>query len=190
MDVISDEDLFSKVQNGRKEAIELIVKRYYKYIFRYIYSKLNDYYTAQDLCQEVFCKMYNSRNTYCNEYPFKPWLYKIAYNCVVDYRRSKSYKQQQKVVPIDIKVKDKKDTIEHTFFNNNINDFIEGLNEKQKEVIKLRFCNDLSIEDIAKITGSNINTVKSRLYQGIKHIKNKIENGGELDDTKIHRRRF
>ncbi|WP_053954991.1 RNA polymerase sigma factor [Inediibacterium massiliense] len=190
MDVVSDEDLFKQVQNGRKEAVELIVKRYYKDIFRYIYIKLNDYYTSQDLCQEVFCKVYKRRDTYSSEYPFKPWLYKIAYHCIIDYTRSSQYKKQQKVVPIDTKIKEKKNTIDHALFHNNINDFIEGLNQGQKEVIKLRFCNELSIEDIAQITGSNINTVKSRLYQGIKHIKNKLETGGEVDEAKKNKRNF
>lgn len=187
MDSISDEELFGEVQRGKKEAMEFIVRRYYKDIFRYIYSKINDYHAAQDLCQEVFCKVYQKRETYSTEYFFKPWLYKIAYNCVIDYTRCKTYTKRNDFTPLDENIKEKNNIIEYKLFNNNIDDFVEDLSDVQKEAVKLRFCDQLSIEEIAVVTGNNVNTIKSRLYQGIKVIKNRLKNvrGGGLDEAKV-----
>ncbi len=167
--------------------MESIVGRYYKVIFRYIYNKINDYHMAQDLCQEVFCKVYEKRESYSRGYLFKPWLYKIAYNSVIDYTRCKIYKNRNKVTALDENIKEKTNIIEYKLFNNNIDDMLEGLNEAQKEVVKLRFCEQLSIEDIAIVTDNNINTVKSRLYQGIKFIKSRLAKtrGGGLSEAKF-----
>lgn len=173
---MSDEELFKKVQEGSKDAMELIIRRYYKDIFRYIYNKIKDYHTAQDLCQEVFCKVYERRDTYSSEYLLKPWIYKVSYNYIIDYTRRKEYNRRQGLVSLDDNIRDKNNSIEYKLFNNNIDDFVEELTEVQKEVVKLRFCEQLSIEDIAIVTGNNINTIKSRLYKSIKNIKNKLKN--------------
>ncbi|WP_035289039.1 RNA polymerase sigma factor [Clostridium sp. KNHs214] len=187
MDYVSDEDLFKKVKNGNKEAMEFIVRRYYKNIFRYIYIKIKDYHTSQDICQEVFCKVYEKRKSYLEEYLFKPWLYKIAYNSVVDYTRSKIYKNRNSITYLHEDIKEKDNVIEYKIINNNIDDLIEDLNEIQKEVLKFRFCESMSIEDIALITGSSLNTTKSRLYQGIKHIKSKLQSvrGGDSYEERV-----
>ena len=50
-------------------------------------------------------------------------------------------------------------------------DAIEKLSEKERTVIRLRFFEDLKLEEIARVTGANLNTVKSRLYKGLKHLK-------------------
>ncbi|AWI05625.1 RNA polymerase sigma factor [Clostridium drakei] len=185
MDSISDEELFEEIKEGKNQNMESIVARYYKIIFRYIYNKINDYHMAQDLCQEVFCKIYEKRKSYSKEYLFKPWLYKIAYNSIIDYTRGKTYRNRNKVTVLDENIKEKTNVIEYKLFNNNIDDMLEGLSDAQKEVVKLRFCEQLSIEDIAIITDSNINTVKSRLYQGIKLIKSRLNKvGGGLDEAK------
>lgn len=187
MGSISDEELFKQVKDGEKASMELIVHRYYINIFRYIYSKINDYYMAQDLCQDVFCKVYERRETYLDGHTFKPWLYKIAYNCIIDYTRSQQYKTRNDLTTLDENIKEKTNVIEYKLFNNNIDDLIEGLSEVQKDVVKLRFCEQLTIEDIAIITDANLNTVKTRLYQGIKHIKNRMKNldGGEYYEAGI-----
>lgn len=187
MNDLSDEALFNEVIKGSKEAMELIVKRYYKNIFRYVYIKTNDYYLSEDICQEVFCKVYEKRNTYSEGYATKPWIYKIAHNCIIDYIRSQNFKNKNSIGPLDENISEKDNVIEYKFFDNNIDDYMDNLNEHQKEVVKLRFCHQLSIEEIAKVTNSSINTTKSRLYQGIKNIKDKFRNslGGVSYESKV-----
>ena len=53
--------------------------------------------------------------------------------------------------------------------------YIQSLNEKLKTVIMLRYFEDMKIEEIAKVTKTNENTVKSRLYKGLKELKRLIE---------------
>lgn len=187
MNDLSDEELFNEVIKGNKAAMKFIVQRYYKNIFRYIYLKTNDYHLSEDLCQEVFCKIYEKRNTYSSEYPLKPWIYKIAHNSIIDYMRSSTFKNKNNVQVLDENIKETENVIECNFFDNNIDEYTENLNEHQKEVVKLRFCHQLSIEEIAKVTDSSVNTTKSRLYQGIKNIKNKIKNslGGGCYESKV-----
>ena len=58
-------------------------------------------------------------------------------------------------------------------------DAIDRLNEKERTVIRLRFFEDMKLEEIARVTGANLNTVKSRLYKGLKRLKDWT--GEELD---------
>lgn len=187
MDNLSDEELFTKVQKGSKESMEIIVKRYYKNIFRYIYMKIGEYHTGEDLCQEVFCKVYNKRKTYSSKYPVKVWIYKIAHNIIVDYFRSKKAKEKKNTVELKYDMEEKNNIIEIELFKNNIEDLTEGLNENQKEVVNLRFKDQLTLEEIASVTNSSKNTVKTRLYSGIKYIKNKLKKRKEdyLENERI-----
>ncbi|MGH4124119.1 MAG: RNA polymerase sigma factor [Clostridium sp.] len=190
MQDITDEKLFLKViSKNNQEAMEIIIHRYNKLIYKFIYSKLSDYYLAQDLCQEVFIKVYEKRDTFNPEYTFKSWIYKIANNCIIDYFRSKEYKNKKQASEVleDIAITENFNIIEYKMLQNDINDALKTLKENQQEVVTLRFYEDLSLKEISYITESNLNTVKARLYSGIKYLKQALKKdygGDKLENTK------
>lgn len=178
MEKINDEKLFLKViKENDHEAMEILIYRYNKLIYKYIYDKIKDYYLAQDLCQEVFIKVYKNRNSYNKDYAFKSWLYRIAHNCVIDYVRSRTYKNQQlSSENMDhLSNNNSSNVIEYKLLQDEINHALKDLKQEQQEVVKLRFYQEFSLKEIAYITESNINTVKARLYTGIKYLKQALK---------------
>lgn len=182
----TDDELVEEILSGSQAAMEVLVKRYYKNIFSYIYRDLGDYHTAYDVTQEVFIKMIKFINTYREKGRFKNWLYKIAVNTCLDYYRSRSYKCQKNQVELDTKVSDDKNNVWDMFSRNTerekIKNAIMELPYYQRDALILKYYHDMKIRDIAKVTGSSQATVKSRLRQGLEKLKRILE-GGELDES-------
>ena len=183
----TDEKLIKEILKGNESAMEILVKRHYDLVHSYIYRTTNDYNISYDITQDVFIKMMKNIDKYNLENgKFQSWLLKIAVNTTKDYFRSKTYKQRIKNYDIE------KHQIEDTL---NIIDIIskkeeaikikeavENLPKLQREAILLKYYNDLKIKEISTITGDNENTIKSRLYNGIKNLKKLL--GGDICEEK------
>jgi RNA polymerase sigma factor (sigma-70 family) len=186
----TDEKLIKEILKGNESAMEILVKRHYDLVHSYIYRTTNDYNIAYDITQDVFIKMMKNIDKYNLENrKFQNWLLKIAVNTTKDYFRSKTYKQRIKNYDIE------KHQIEDTL---NIIDIISKKEEAikikeavanlpslQKEAIFLKYYNDLKIKEISDITGDNENTIKSRLFNGIKNLK-KLLGGDMFEDESQH----
>lgn len=141
-------------------------------LYRIAFSYIKNEDLALDIVQESIEKALRNIKTLKHEEYVKTWFYRILINESLGYiRRNKNTTLCQ--------VEDLKDDIE---WNDNIT--IEGidlynnigkLKEKLRTVIILRFFEDLKIEEIARITKTSPNTVKSRLYKGLEELKKLIK---------------
>ena len=117
---------------------------------------------------------------------FESWLLKIACNHCKDYFKSKSYRERSESIEInDVELKDKEvvvDILERNERRKEVKKAVDSLPKMQKEAIILKYYNDLKIQEISEITGENINTIKSRLFNGVKNLKKYI--GGEANERK------
>ncbi|ADU29480.1 RNA polymerase sigma factor [Evansella cellulosilytica] len=180
----TDEELLDEIKRGSQAAMEVLVKKHYKYIFAYVYRKLGDYHLAYDMTQEVFIKMMKSIHRYKQEGDFKHWLLKIAVNHCRDYFRSRTYKQKGEESELVAPVRDEKgnvwDLLSKKLDSEKVKAAMEHLPDYQKEAIILKFYQDLKIREIASITNSKEATVKSRLKQGLNKLKIMLK-GGNAD---------
>ncbi len=179
----TDENLIKEILKGNESAMEILVKRYYDLVHSYIYRTTNDYNIAYDITQDVFIKMMKSIDKYnLEEGKFKNWLLKIAVNTTKDYFKSKTYKQRIENYDIENhEIEDKSnviDIISKKEESIKIKEAVEKLPNLQREAIFLKYYNDLKIKEISKITGDNENTIKSRLFNGVKNLKKLL--GGDL----------
>ncbi|AUN14474.1 RNA polymerase sigma factor [Paraclostridium sordellii] len=185
----SDEKLIKELIKGNESAMEILVKRYYDLVYSFIYRNTSDYNTAYDITQDVFIKMMKNIDKYQIENgKFKSWLLKIAVNTTKDYFRSKIYKQRIKSYDIDShEIEDKANVVdilskkEETI---KIKEAIKNLPKLQREAIILKYYNDLKIKEISNITGENENTIKSRLFNGVKNLK-KLLGGDNYEERNI-----
>lgn len=171
----TDQELIVEIKNGSQAAMEVLVKRYYKNIFAYIYRKVGDYHLSYDLTQEVFIKMMKSIDTYKAQGKFENWLLTIAVNHCRDYFRSSKYKHKNEETDLKYWIDDEKanvtDLLSQKVESEQVRMALQKLPEYQRETIVLRYYHDLKIKEIALITNSKEATVKSRLRQGIKKLK-------------------
>ena len=159
------------MQDITNRLIEFIEENQEK-LYRIAFSYVKNEDLALDIVQESIEKALRNIKTLKHEEYVKTWFYRILINESLGYiRRNKN--------TILCQVEDLKDDIE---WNDNIT--IEGidlynnigqLKEKLRTVIILRFFEDLKIEEIARITKTSPNTVKSRLYKGLEELKKLIK---------------
>lgn len=177
----TDEELIAEIHKGSQAAMEVLVKRHYKYIFSYVYRKVGDYHLAYDMTQEILIKMMKSLYQYKSFGKFPHWLLTIAVNHCRDYYRSRSYKQKLQENELSPSIKDGKENVEDLVSKKEESERVrlalEQLPEYQREAIILKYYQDLKIKEIAKITDAKESTVKSRLKQGIDKLRILLKGG-------------
>lgn len=179
----TDEKLIKEILKGNESAMEILVKRHYDLVHNYIYRATNDYNISYDITQDVFIKMMKNIDKYNLENgKFKNWLLKIAVNTTKDYFKSRTYKQRVENCDIENhQIEDTSNVIDIISKKEEaikIKEAIENLPSLQREAILLKYYNDLKIKEISNITGDNENTIKSRLFNGIRNLKKLL--GGDI----------
>lgn len=179
----TDEILIKEILKGNESAMEILVKRHYDLVHSYIYRTTNDYNVSYDITQDVFIKMMKNIDKYnVGSGKFQNWILKIAVNTTKDYFKSKTYIQRSENCDIENhQIEDKFNVIDIVSKKEEaikIKEAVEKLPNRQREAILLKYYNDLKITEISNITGDNENTIKSRLFNGIKNLKKLL--GGEI----------
>lgn len=184
----SDEKLIKEILKGNESAMEVLVKRYYDLVYSFIYRNANDQNIAYDITQDAFIKMMKNIDKYkMKSGSFKSWLLKIALNTTKDYFKSKTYKQISQSCDIsNYEIEDKTNVIDILSKKEDsikIKEAIKTLPKLQREALILKYYNDLKIKEISFITGENENTIKSRLFNGVKNLKKLL--GGDNYEQNI-----
>lgn len=183
-------ELIDEILTGSQAAMEVLVNRYYKGIFSYIYRSTGQYHTSYDLTQEVFIKMLKSIQRFDNKIgDFKNWIFKIAVNTVKDYFKGSSYRSFKEITEIDenraYEGENIVELLSRMSQRNEIKKALLELPGYQRDTIILRFYHDIKIKDIAVIMDTNESTVKSRLKQGIDKLRNILKEDENCNERKL-----
>ena len=189
-----DKDTINNIINGDIDAFEVIIKKYQIRIINLCFKYTKNYSDAEEVAQEAFFKAFSSLKKFRFESKFYSWLHRIAINCSLNFINSKEKTKERETISenfglsgIDsIKGVVLGDT-ESPFDNYNmvnlaqtIENAYEVLPEELKLVVKLRDIDDMSYDEISKITSMPVGTVKSRLHRARDILVKKLDN--EIDD--------
>ena len=156
---------------AQEKLIEYIKENQEK-LYRIAYTYTKNQEKALDVVQEAITKSLENINKLRHEEYVKTWFYRILLNEAIKASKNDKtfvdYDSVEKELHINSHENELVEKID-------IYENIQKLNEKLKTVIILRFFENLKIEEIAYITKTNSNTVKSRLYKGMEEIKKEIE---------------
>ena len=148
-------------------SFEKLLLQYKSYLYKVAYTYVKDKQVALDILQETSFKAWLNIHTLKDEEKFKPWITKILVNTALNY-----IKKESKVIYMEdenpIIYSEKSISIEEKL---DLYDAIDLLKPKYKTVIILKYFDDMKIEDIAKVLDENVNTVKIRLYRGLKKLR-------------------
>lgn len=163
-----------EVRNGRPETMSLLFDRYEKPLLNF-YSKLTGNRTlSEDLVQEVFLRLLKYRGSYEPGTPFRAWVYTIARNARVDHFRKQRPEttwephMSPTVMPADTAQQHQESDLLHRA--------LLQLSEDKREVLVLSRFQDMKYEEIAKLLGCEVGTVKTRVYRALQDLK-QIFNG-------------
>ena len=134
--------------------------------YRLAYSYVKDRDAALDVVQESIVKALSKADSLREPAYVKTWFYRILVNESITW-----FRQGKRLVPLEDQLEQEAEPECDPGARLDLYDAIEKLSEKERTVIRLRFFEDLKLEEIARVTGANLNTVKSRLYKGLKHLK-------------------
>jgi RNA polymerase sigma-70 factor (ECF subfamily) len=145
--------------------------------YRLAYSYVKDKEASLDIVQNAICKALENYESIRNIQYIKTWFYKVLVNECLSY-----IKKYGKEILVD------EDSILEAVYieegysvQSNLYEFIDKLKDNVKTVIILHYYEDMTLKEIAKVTGTNINTVKTRLYSGLRKLKEYMKEGS-LDD--------
>ncbi len=177
MSEISEKEIkqiIKKVQKGDIDSFGTIYEIFAERIYRYIYLKVSNKEIAEDLTQQVFIKAWEAIGDFkFKNNPFSSWLYSIARNSVTDfYRKKKPDFSLDEEIKIDLF--DEKDLNEELINKEEVDNILKKIYQlpsDQKELLILRFVEDLSYEEIAKImnkTPLNLRVIQHRALNRLK----------------------
>ena len=157
-----------------QEITEILVeyiKENQNKLYRIAFSYTKEEESALDIVQESIEKaLKNIHQLKTTEY-VKTWFYRILINESLQY-----VKKNKKLIMYSIDDLEKNIYWEEDIQKDDIDIYkcVQKLNDKLKTVIILRFFEDMKIEEIAKVTNTNVNTVKSRLYKALEELKKTV----------------
>ena len=176
-------DLIEKWQQGDVSAFETLYRQYEKLVFRTAYLITGNREVAEDTLQEVFLSMWRSRHTYNPQKgKLTTWLHRITVNQCSRKKPGKS--------PAAISLEEKGvdlPAMKHYFQPEEISisrieydrllKAMAALDTKHRSVLVLRYFNDLSYKEIAEVMDIPLGTVKSRLNQSLRYLKERMNPG-------------
>ncbi|MEE2954107.1 MAG: sigma-70 family RNA polymerase sigma factor [Bacteroidota bacterium] len=185
----TDQYLVEGYLAGNHASFERLLTRHKNRVYAFIMSKIKNRDITEDIFQDTFIKVINSLKTgkYNEEGKFLPWVMRIAHNLVIDhFRRNKKMSVLRSteefdifdVIPQDSLNQEEEMIIEQTHAN--LKSLIDKLPNDQKEVLQLRYYEDMSFKEIAKLTDVSINTALGRMRYALINLR-KISNEKNID---------
>ncbi|MFA5076106.1 MAG: sigma-70 family RNA polymerase sigma factor [Patescibacteria group bacterium] len=173
----NENQLVSQYLAGDQEALKILINRYLKLIYNFIYYHLKNQAEAEDITQEVFIKVWRNLQKFDQTKNFKTWLYKIAYNTCIDFlRRQKAipfseFEDEAGRNPIVDNLADPAplppELFERQDLAAQLTAAIDQLPLKDRTVVLLHYQNQLTFREIADALDQPLNTVKSRYQRAL-----------------------
>jgi RNA polymerase sigma-70 factor (ECF subfamily) len=179
--VLEEDQILTQVKNGNREAFARIIEYYELPIQRYLYRLTEDYETARDLTQDTFLQAYKDILKNSNVREFRAWLYRIATNKAIDYRRRKKllsfimFNQSRKIEHSNDKM-----SADHIFEDIEINEAFLEVPQGLRACLELYFVEGFKYRDIGKIIGISQDAVRKRVARGRKIFIEYIAEKGEM----------
>ena len=182
--VLSDQELVKNYLNGDNASFEILLTRHKSRVFAFIMSKIKNRDLSEDIFQDTFIKVINSlqKGKYNEEGKFLPWMMRISHNLVIDHFRKEA--KMRKVRPtaefdifdvLDDGNKNQEEVMMQTQVHADLKVLIEQLPEDQKEVLKMRYFEDLSFKQISDLTETSINTALGRMRYALINLRKLAE---------------
>ncbi|CAM1348429.1 MULTISPECIES: RNA polymerase sigma factor [Tenacibaculum] len=182
--IVDDSVLVKNYINGNEYAIELLIKRHQQRLYSFIYSKVQNRDTTEDIFQDTFIKVIRTlkKGNYNEEGKFLPWVMRIAHNLIIDFfrknNRMPTFNNTEEFdifsVLSDGALNAEGKIIKEQILND-VKELVEELPDEQKEVLKMRIYNDMSFNEISENTGVSINTALGRMRYALINLRKIIE---------------
>lgn len=179
---ISDEEIVT-LSLENQDYFSYIIDRYKRKLFNYIQrlTNIRDE-DAEDLLQEIFLKVYLNLNDFDPELKFSSWIYAISRNQIISNHRKIQARVEGHSVPLEDEVARKiasgfnmEKELDASFLSENITKALDGLADKYREVLVLKFLEEKNYQEISDIIKKPFGTVASMINKAKQEFRKEIE---------------
>lgn len=175
----TDEALMLAYGAGEAGAFEVLYARHRGPLFRFVLRQVREHALAEELYQDIWQRVITARTRYRPEAKFSTWLYQIAHNRLTDHWRAQAHRPS---AGEDAAARAEREPDPHTperqlsafEERRRLQRALEELPDDQREAVLLRLEQELSLEEIGRITGVGRETVKSRLRYALDKLRQRL----------------
>lgn len=176
MTVDPDLVIIDKVLAGAQAAYAGLVEKHKRYVFTIAFRILQNRAEAEEAAQDAFVKAYHHLAGFNRQSKFSTWLYRIVFNTAISYKRKNKpvFQDIGKTVIAHgqeadgmLEKKDKRVYLERAMAN---------LSEADRTALSLFYLEEFSLEEIASITGIQVNTLKVRIHRARQRLADELKN--------------
>jgi RNA polymerase sigma-70 factor (ECF subfamily) len=180
---LDESELIASAANGDAKAFRLLVNRYLPLVYNYLFRMTQNHELSEEMAQEAFVKAYRNLKSFDRSRAFKPWLLRIATNATLSELR-----KQKKVVSLNAMeeegtfqetdyqtTEDITIQLERQLSQEEVQQAMEQLPSKYRQVLLLRYQQELSYEEIAETMQTPLNTVRTWLKRGLEKLKQSVQ---------------
>lgn len=187
---LTDEELVALYSKGENVAFDVLLLRHKNRIYSYVFYIVKDRELAEDIFQETFVKVITTikQGRYVESGKFSSWITRIAHNLIIDHYRQEKTENHIPNSDMNTDVFNNRELSEGTVEDNlistqvkvDIRKLVAALPDNQKEVLVMRYYQNMSFKEIADATNVSINTALGRMRYAILNMRrmaeeNKIE---------------
>lgn len=172
-----EEELVKKAQNGEADAFGRLYDTYLPKIYRFVFIKVSRKQDAEDITHQVFLSAWQNIQTFRFQgFPFSSWLYKIAWNAVIDHYRTKKPEENIEFVAEDALSESSEfiKEIEIDFEIRIVKRELLKLEDDQQNVLIMKFVNELTNKEIAGVLGKSEGAIRVIQHRALKQLKKQI----------------
>lgn len=168
-----DAELVRLAQSGSREAFDEIVRRHQRPVYQLCYRFVGNHEDASDLAQDVFVRAYKSLKGFKGESALATWLYRISVNVCLNRKALKTLPLEPMPLldPADRRAEPADALVARRERASEVRAAIAKLPPKQRATLILRTYQDLPHDEIAKILGSSVGSVKANFFHALANLK-------------------
>jgi len=188
LDPASDAAMMLRVAAGDEVCFNYLVEKYHRAMIHFLFRMVHNQAVAEELAQEVFLRVYRSRETYRAEAKFTTWLYRIATNLAVNHARDTRRERGAQTLYLDAPdeesgttpdVADDRPTVEQILLRNErmaaIREHVMALPERQRTAVLMHKYQGLDYRQIGEVLKLSESATKSLLFRAYQTLREKLK---------------
>jgi RNA polymerase sigma-70 factor, ECF subfamily len=185
---MTDAEIMLRVRDGDDAGYDILIEKYRKPIVNFMFRMVHNQAVAEELAQEVFLRVYRSRQTYRAEAKFTTWLYRIATNLGVNHARDTKYERTAQTVYLDQPdpetgttpdVADDTDSAEENLLKDErmraIRRHVMALPERQRTAVLMHKYQGLDYKQIGEVLKLSESATKSLLFRAYQTLRERLK---------------
>ena len=187
-DALSDAEIMLQVKAGDDSAFEFLVQKYRRAMVNFMFRMAHNNAAAEDLAQEVFLRVYRSRESYEASAKFTTWLYRIATNLAVNHARDTRHERPENTVSLDepdqesghtLDLPDRTPSAEEAIVRRErvaaIRQRVQALPERQRIAVVMHKYQQMEYRQIADVLKLSESATKSLLFRAYETLREQLK---------------